>query len=61
MGEAFKVCSINFEPSEMDLCSACHAYRGGWIILILSILNNFTRGLNYIIRRIPHSPLQRSL
>ena len=28
-----KVCSINFEPPDKDLCSACHVYplsRGAW-------------------------------
>ena len=47
-----KVCSINVEPPENDLCSACHVYplsRGAWIISILFILNRFTWGLNYII------------
>ena len=32
---AAKVCSINFEPPDNDLCSACHVYplsRGSWII-----------------------------
>ena len=44
-----KVCSINFEPTDIDLCSACHAYpisRGAWIISILFIVNRFTLGLN---------------
>ena len=44
-----KVCSINFEPSDIDLCSACHVYpisRGAWIISILFMLNRFTWGLN---------------
>ena len=43
-----KVCSINFEPPDNDLCSACHVYplsRGAWIILILFILNGFTWGV----------------
>ena len=47
-----KVCSINFEPSDNDLCSACHVYplsRGAWIISILFIFNRFTWGLNYVI------------
>ena len=40
-----KVCSINFEPPDIDFCSACHVYtisRGAWIISILFILNRFT-------------------
>ena len=47
-----KVCPINFEPPDNDLCSACHVYplsRGKWIISILFILNRFIWGLNYII------------
>ena len=50
--EVGKVCSLNFEPPDNDLCSACHVYplsRGAWIISILFILNRFTWGLNYII------------
>ena len=42
-----KVCSINFEPPDNDLCSVCHVYalsRGAWIISILFILNGFTWG-----------------
>ena len=42
-----KVCSINFEPLDNDLCSACHVYplsRGAWIISILFILNGFASG-----------------
>ena len=30
-----RVCSINFEPPDNDLCSACHGhplFRGAWII-----------------------------
>ena len=49
---AVKVCSINFEPPDNDLCYACHVHplsRGAWIISILFILNRFTWGLNYII------------
>ena len=33
-----KVCSINFEPPDNDLCSACHVCslsRGAWIISVL--------------------------
>ena len=44
-----KVCSINFEPPDIDLCSACHVYpfsRGASIISILLIMNRFTWGLN---------------
>ena len=40
-----KACSINFEPPDNDLCSACHVYplsRGARIISILFILNRFT-------------------
>ena len=43
-----KVCSINFEPPDNDLCSACHVYplsRGAWMISILFILNGFTWGV----------------
>ena len=46
-----KVCSINFEPPDNDLCSACHVYplsRGAWMISVLFILNRFTWGLNYM-------------
>ena len=35
-----KVCSINFEPPDIDLCSACHVYplfREAWVISILFI------------------------
>ena len=42
-----EVCSINFEPPDTDLCSACHVYplsRGACIISILFILNGFTLG-----------------
>ena len=42
-----KVCSINFEPPDNDLCSVCHVYplsRGAWMISILFILNRFTWG-----------------
>ena len=45
--EGFAVCSINFEPPDNDLCSACHVYplsRGAWIISILFPLNGFTLG-----------------
>ena len=44
-----KVCSINFEPPDIDQCSACHVCpisRGVWIFSILFILNRFTLGLN---------------
>ena len=47
-----KVCSINFEPPDIDLCSACHVYPlfcGAWIISILFILNKLTWGLDFII------------
>ena len=47
-----KVCSINSEPPDNDLCSACHVYpfsREAGIISVLFILNRFTWGLNYII------------
>ena len=50
--KVFKVCSINFEPPDNDLCSACHVYplsRRAWIIPVLFISNRFTWGLNYII------------
>ena len=43
-----KVCSINFEPPDIDLCYACHVYpisREARIISILFIVNRFTRGL----------------
>ena len=43
-----KVCSINFEPPDIDLCSACHVYpisRGASIISILFIVNRFTWGV----------------
>ena len=42
-----KVCSINFEPSDNDLCSVCHVYslsRGARIVSVLFILNRFTWG-----------------
>ena len=45
-GEIF---SINFEPPDIDLCSACHVYpifQGASIISILFIVNRFTWGLN---------------
>ena len=48
----FKVCSINFEPPDNDLCSSCHVYplsREAWIISILFILKRFNRELNYTI------------
>ena len=44
-----KVCSINFEPPDIDLCSACHVYmisHRAWIISILFIVNRITWGLN---------------
>ena len=47
-----KVCSINFERPDIDLCSACHIYPisgGASIISILFIVNRFTSGLNQII------------
>ena len=40
-----KICSVNFEPPDNELCSARHIYqvsRGAWMISILSILNRFT-------------------
>ena len=42
-----KVCSINFEPPDVDLCSACHVYTiscGAWTISTLFIVNRVTRG-----------------
>ena len=45
-----KVCSINFEPPDNDLCSACHFYllsREAWMISILIILNRFTWGVEF--------------
>ena len=42
---ARKVCSINFEPPDNDLCSACHIYplsRRVWNFSVLFILNRFT-------------------
>ena len=50
--ESCRVCSINFEPPDNDLCSACHdhpLFRGAWIISILFILNKLTWGLDFII------------
>ena len=47
-----KVCSVNFEPPDIDLCSACHVrplLRGAWIVSILFILNKLTWGLDSII------------
>ena len=47
-----KVCSINFEPPDIDLCSTCHVYmisRGASIISILFIVNRFTCGSSKII------------
>ena len=47
-----KVCSINSQSPDYDLCSACHVYplsRGARIVSILFILNRFTSGLNYIV------------
>ena len=44
-----KICSINFEPPDIDLCSVCHVYtisRGALIISILFIVNRFTWGSN---------------
>ena len=43
-----KICSINFEPPDIDLCPACHVYlisRGAWIFSILFIPNRFTPDL----------------
>ena len=48
----FRVCSIDFEPPDNDLCSACHdhpLFRGAWIISILFIFNKLTWGLDFII------------
>ena len=45
---AFKVCSIDSEPPDIDLCPACHVYRlfrGAQIISILFILNKLTLGM----------------
>ena len=47
-----KVCLINFEPPDIDFCSACHVYpisRGAWIISVLFMVNRLTWGLNEII------------
>ena len=47
-----KVCSITFEPPDIDLCSACHVYplfRGAWIMSILFILDILSWGLDFII------------
>ena len=44
-----KLCSINFEPPDVDLCSECHVYPisgGASIISILFIVNSFTWELN---------------
>ena len=44
-----KVCSVNFEPPDIDLCSACHVYtisRRACIISILFIVNRFTWNSN---------------
>ena len=45
-----KVCSINFEPPDNDLCSTCHVYpifRRAWIISIPFIVNRFNWGLHW--------------
>ena len=45
-----KVCSLNFEPPDIDLCSACHVYplfREAWIISILFILNETDMGVGF--------------
>ena len=47
-----KVCSVNFEPPDIDLCSPFHVYPlfcGARIISILFILNKLTWGLDFII------------
>ena len=47
-----KVCSINFEPPDIDLCSGCHVYPlfcRAWIISILFRLKKLTWGLDFII------------